>query len=97
MGNIISIYEYAEQIGVPEQEITGSSRRYEHKIPRHLYWLYLKTRGLSNRRIARMFNMCHSSIVNGIRTASHLIETEDHILSPYEPFIETFLHLQEQE
>lgn len=96
MNTILTIEEYSEQIGVPKEEIKGTSRRYEHKIPRHLYWLYLYLQtDLSKRAIARKFNMAYSSVHNGIKSISNLIETEDKILSDYESFISTFLHQQE--
>lgn len=87
----LTLEQYSERIGVPVKEIKGRSRKYEHKIPRHLYWLYLNKNGISKRDIARKFNMVHSSIVNGINTISNLIETEDKILSEYEGFISAFL------
>ncbi len=93
MDTILTLKEYSEHIGVPEKDIIGDSRKYEHKIPRHLYWLYLFQNGFTKRSIARKFNMNHSTIINGLRTVSNLIETEDKILSEYEGFIDTFLHL----
>lgn len=95
MDTILTLREYSEHIGVSEEEIKGHSRKYEYKIPRHLYWLYLNKNGIGKRSIARKFNMVHSSIVNGINTISNLIETEDKILLGYEGFISTFLHQQE--
>lgn len=96
MNTILTLEQYSEHIGVPEEDIKGLSRKYEYRIPRQLYWLYLNTKaGLSKRGIARIFNMDHTSIMNGIKTVSDLIETEDKILSDYEGFISTFLHQQE--
>lgn len=96
MNTILTIEEYSEQIGVPKEEIKGTSRKYEHRLPRQLYWLYLNTiAGISKRGIARKFNMDHCTIIRGLKTISDLIETEDKILSDYEDFISTFLHQQE--
>lgn len=96
MNTILTLREYSEHIGVPEEDITGLSRKYEHRIPRQLYWLYLNTRaGLSKRGIARKFKKDHCTIIRGLKTISDLIETEDKILSEYEGFISTFLHQQE--
>lgn len=94
MDTILTLEEYSECIGVPKKDIIGDSRKYEHKIPRQLFWLYLhKKAGLSKRGIARRFKKDHCTIIRGLRTISDLIETEDKILSEYEGFIDTFLHL----
>lgn len=39
MDTILTLEEYSERIGVPEKDIIGDSRKYEHKIPRQLFWL----------------------------------------------------------
>lgn len=49
MGTILTLTEYSEHIVVPAKEIKGHSRKYEHKIPRHLYWLYLNKNGIGKR------------------------------------------------
>lgn len=91
METLLSLQDYAEQIGVSENEIKGQSRKYEHKIPRHLYWLYLNQNGINKRTIARMFGKVHSTIINGINTITNLIDTNDTILDDYDEFISTFL------
>lgn len=86
----LTIEEYSDKVNISVEDLLGNSRKYEHKIPRQLYWLYLHKNGMSKRSIARKFNMAHSSIVSGINTVSNLIETEDKILSAYEDFISLF-------
>lgn len=71
MDTILNLTEYSEHIGVLEKEIRGHSRKYEHKIPRYLYWLYLNKNGIDKRSIAQKFNIIHFSIMNCIKTIKH--------------------------
>lgn len=90
--SILTIEEYSEQIGLPEEALKGLSRKDEHKIPRQLYWYYLNHNGRSYREIAESFGRKHPTILSGVRTARNLIESKDSILRPYLPFIYKFLH-----
>lgn len=90
--NILTITEYSEKVGLPEEELIGLSRKHIYTIPRQIYWLYLNCNGKSYRNIAEKFDRKHPSILVGIRTVKNLIETNDSILKPYLPFIEKFLH-----
>lgn len=93
MDNILTIAKFAKKLGVPKEYIDSKSRENRHKIPRQLYWLYLRKRGLDKRMIARIFDLSHSTISSGIKTISNLIETKDPILSQYKDFIYSFLNL----
>lgn len=93
MNSILTIKEYSKQVGIPENMLK-SSRKDQHKIPRQIYWLYLNSKGISKRSIARLFQMDHSSVINGIRTITNLLETRDKILSNYQELISSFIPTQ---
>lgn len=89
MEDIITLSDYADIVGVPEEILTGSRGKREITIPRHLYWLYLnKARKLSCYALAKYFGTSAWNITSGVRSIKNLIDTRDPLVLPYMDFIE---------
>ncbi|MDR0734075.1 MAG: hypothetical protein LBF08_08515 [Dysgonamonadaceae bacterium] len=74
---MITIKDYSEKIKIPVETMLGKSRVYDVASARETYWLYLRQKGLTVRKIAATFNRSHSTVLSGINTAQNLIATKD--------------------
>lgn len=94
MDTILTISEYAEKVGVPEEALKGKSKKHCFKIPRFVYWFYLYKSDrirFSSTKIARSFNRGHKDILSGVRQVQNFVDTNDSIIEPYKEFIEPFI------
>jgi len=88
----MSLAEFSQRVGVPEDDIKGRSRKENIAIARELYWLYLNTNGYGYRKISQLDGRKPETILSGIRTVRNLIETNHPLVEPYKELIESFSH-----
>lgn len=88
----MSLTEFSNKIGIPEEDIKGKSRKEHIAIARELYWLYLYKNGYGYRRISQIDGRKPETILSGIRTVRNLIETNHPLVEQYKDLIESFSH-----
>ncbi|GAB6119248.1 helix-turn-helix domain-containing protein [Dysgonomonas termitidis] len=99
MDTILSLKEYAERTDIPEEELTGKSRKQVLAVARFIYWFYLNKSDpvrWSSVKIAEIFGREHPAILHGIKQVKNFIDTNDSIIEPYrKDFIEPFLNREQ--
>ncbi|NDW19287.1 hypothetical protein D0T53_10220 [Dysgonomonas sp. 216] len=86
----MSLAEFSQKVGIPEDEIKGRSRKESIAIARELYWLYLYKNGKGYRKISQLDGRKPETILSGIRTIRNLIETNHPLVEQYKELIKSF-------
>ena len=74
---IIDLTDYAANLGLTVEELTGKYRKQLLCAARQAYWLHLHSQGYGYSEIGRMFNRNHVTVMHGIRRVKCLVETGD--------------------
>lgn len=81
MDNEIS--QYSRAVGIPEADLLGMSRKHPLPTARHIHWRYLQKTGFSYEKIGILYGRHRTTIMEGVRNVTNLIETRDSLVEPY--------------
>ena len=92
MNEYPEISEYSLEVGIPESEITGRSRRQDVVIAREVYWYILSLHKMTCSEIVKLMNdgRVHQTIAHGISNIQGLIDVNHTLILPYLKIIEKF-------
>jgi chromosomal replication initiation ATPase DnaA len=71
------ITEFSKAVGIPELELLGNSHAHRVSDARQMYWYRLSVTGFSRKEIARLSDRDHSTITNGIKRITGLLDACD--------------------
>ena len=88
MNNLLSISEYSQLIGIPEQELKGRSRIETIAIARQVYWYILSIKGIGYRAISRLADRTPATVLSGIRSVKWLFDNNHPLIQDYTDIIQ---------